>query len=434
MPIRKRFTAGLSDSKFIQLGFPRATIRLPRTPVAIVFWVTVFLLPIGHLRLGAAEIVARFPNGASKMVYDQTRDRVYIASGSTNSLVVIDAKTVTQIAAFYVGSNPTGLSITTDDSYLYVANSGSTLNGIIAVNLDTLTVDPTKSITTASAVTSIAYGNNAVIYALTGNSIDLYNAATAQRTGSIGSSYIYGGDIELTPDLKTLYYGQFGLSPSTFYQIDVSGSTPSVTASSQPGENGESLQISHGGQYVVYPNGYPYFIQLFSTAYFPNYYGTFNTGSYPAQAAFSWDDSMIFTLNDIADGYLRLYSTTTFVASPNLTLPAGELSSITGILTDPSNTLIFIGSSNEVLVVGNPMTPLTVALGPFSIDLAGHTFQGAFNSLRGRNYYLQYSIDLQNWTNLGASIRGNGAQQTINQSFPAGLPLVFFRLIKPNMN
>jgi DNA-binding beta-propeller fold protein YncE len=350
--------------------------------------------------------------------------------------MILDAKTVTLLAQVSVGSSPTGLAITPDNSELYVANSGATLNGIVALNLTTLTIDTTKTINTEASVGSISFGNNNIIYALTGGSIDMYNAATEEYVGSTGGVWVYGGDIAITPDRNTLFYGQFGLSPTTLYQLDVSGSTPSLVTSTQSGFNGESLAISHSGQYVVQPNGAPYYIELYSTKYFPQYYGTFNTGAYPKQAGFSWDDSMIFTLSDNSDGYLGLYNTSTFVASPQITLPSefSFTNPITGILTEPSNTLIFIGSANEVLVVGNPMVPLSVTLGPFSVDLNNNTFQGWFNSMRGRNYYLQYSVDLENWTNLGASIRGNGGPVVINQVFPSGLDKVFFRVIKPNMN
>jgi hypothetical protein len=170
---------------------------------------------------------------------------------------------------------------------------------------------------------------------------------------------------------------------------------------------------------------------VYSTEFFPNYYGTFNTGPYPRLAAFSWDDSMIFT--SVGGSPLGFYSTSTFVAGPGINLPS-DLSSINSMLTEPTNTLLFIGGNNELLVVGNPMVPLSVTLGNFTIDQVGRTFTGTFSSMRGRDYYLQYSTDLQSWTNLGTSIRGNGQTMTISGSFPAGLTRAFFQITKPVMN
>lgn len=372
---------------------------------------------------GATEIVARFPYSVTKIAYDNSRERLYLTSASANTVIVLDAKTVTHIATIFTGSSPQGLSITPDKKFLYVAHGGSTLNSLVAIDLHTLALDSTRTINTGMRVQSVACAPDDVLYILAGGEIYKYNATTKEPVATIEGVHVYSGDLGISPDFSALYYAQFGLSPSKLYKIDLRTNPPTVS-STNSGSNGQSLAISNTGKFVISPNGAPYYISLFSTDYFPGSSGDFPTGAYPRLGAFSYDDSVVYTYNGSSS--IGIYSTSTFLSLG--TIPLSDETSPTAIWADPSDTLIFIGSENQLLVIGNPLKPVRLQGSHQALDIHSGVFFASFDSFPGRRYALQTSTDLKAWTNMGEVVRGTGESVIEQRTFTASKPRQFFRL------
>lgn len=378
------------------------------------------------------EVVARFPYSVTKMAYDAARERIYLTSKSANSVIVLDAKTVSHIATVSVGSSPQGLSITPNGTHLYVGLTGATINSIVAIDLSTLSLDTNRTINTGLVSVAVACAPDDVLYVLSGTNIRQYDTSTKQLLATLSGVTIYSGDMAITPDFSALYYQQFGLSPSRLYKFDLGLSPPTVSYTNS-GSSGNSLAISHNSAFVVAPNGAPYSIPLYSNPYFPGTYGEFETGSYPRLAAFSRDDSKAYTYN--GSNSVQIYSTSTLLPLGTIALSGGvnSTTSVAAIQADTSDTLIFLGSTNQLLVAGNPLNPLTLEMDEPSINTTDGIFSTSFRTFRGRNYAIQTSVDLVTWTNLGNLIRGDGEVHTVQRTFEPGQPRRFFRIQKPNV-
>jgi hypothetical protein len=138
---------------------------------------------------------------------------------------------------------------------------------------------------------------------------------------------VSSGEIELSPDKNTLYYGDYGSSPASLYQFDVSGSTPVKTWEDDHGDmgsNGQDLELSHSGTFISYACGAGqggYRIAKFRTSDMA-ILGTFDTGAYPREIAFSLYDSIAYTVH--TRGLIDLWDTKTFLSLGSITTPTAD--------------------------------------------------------------------------------------------------------------
>jgi YVTN family beta-propeller protein len=220
----------------------------------------------------------------------------------TNSVIVIDTNTLSVIKTIPIGSVPIGLAVSADNSKLWIGNSGSTNFAIGVIDLDTLTA--LSSMSTPVQPYDVVEGLGHRLYLTP--AVDSYpnygimqvDSDTGQYQGSLGSYEVYAhGNLEVTPDRKTLLFGNSGLSPSTMDKFDISTATGVLRQSANLGSNGNSITVSHSGAYVVYPNGAGnrgYGTYEIPTADITTVNGTFNVGAYPGPAAFSNDDTLLY--------------------------------------------------------------------------------------------------------------------------------------------
>lgn len=370
------------------------------------------ILAVAHpagAQVTQGELVATFPFGAQSMVYDYSRNRVYATVPASNSVAIIDAQRLKLISMIPIGSNPQGISISQDNTRLYVANAGETATGIGIVDLNSLVA--LTGFSTASAVTSVFAGLNNQLYILSG-SIYMLNATNGTVLAQIsGGIFLYGGEIRGTPDGKNLFYAQSGLDPSTLYRIDISGTNLVVKESISPGENGESLTVSPLGHYVVFPNGYPYDIPLFSATNLQITYGTFSDGAYPSLAAFDPAERYFYEIH--TSDTVGMWSISNFVQTGAI---ATDIGGATGMLVDNTGTLLFIstGSTIEVRGTGAPALASTNLSGP-KLTISQYAdplvplLQLGWQTQISQSYQFQTSIDLVHWTNAGSPVTGNGA-------------------------
>jgi len=203
-----------------------------------------------------AQVVTTFPYDMTHWVESANGNWIYATVQSENSVAVINAHTL-QSTLVPIGSDPTGLALSSDGSTLYVANDGSNFLGVMS----TATNAVGSPIPLGSGVNpyDVQTGTNNRLWVLTGGPntpgvIEQINATTGASTGP-NAGGAYDGDIRISPDGNTLYYGDYGLSPSSESKFNVSGTTPSTLWTASLGGNGQEVQLSHDGTLVAFPEG-----------------------------------------------------------------------------------------------------------------------------------------------------------------------------------
>ena len=111
------------------------------------------------------EIARLYPFKTSRLVVDPSRARVYAVVPDSNSVAVIDAKTLALLKTVFIGSNPVDLSISADDKTLYVANNGSTAAAVGVLDLDTLTTRSSFPLPSGAIAIAAGLGNRVYVSA-----------------------------------------------------------------------------------------------------------------------------------------------------------------------------------------------------------------------------------------------------------------------------
>jgi YVTN family beta-propeller protein len=273
-----------------------------------------------HGFLGDVAAEYRFP--ASSFVMSPTRPLMYATIPSQNSVAIINTNTLAVEDTVFVGSHPVNLAFSPNGLKAYIANSATNF----VVVLDTQTRTIINSFLLPEHPQDVVFGTQNRLWVL-GESyghIFQIDATTGASTGpSITDTFIYSGSLEISPDRNTLYYGDYGLSPSTMYKFNVSGATPVLvrqTPFGTVGSNGEDLTLSHNGSFICYTTGSgqnSYEIAKFRTSDFASL-GSFDTGPYPQALAFSPDDSTVYASVHTGAG-IQVFNANTF-------LPLGTIS------------------------------------------------------------------------------------------------------------
>ena len=273
-----------------------------------------------HGFLGDVAAEYRFP--ASSFVMSPTQPLMYATIPSQNSVAIINTNTLAVEDTVFVGSHPVNLAFSPNGLKAYIANSATNF----VVVFDTRTRTIINSFLLPEHPQDVVVGTQNRLWVL-GESyghIFQIDATTGASTGpSITDAFIYGGSLEISPDRNTLYYGDYGLSPSTMYKFNVSGATPVLvrqTPFGTVGSNGEDLTLSHNGSFICYTTGSgqnSYEIAKFRTSDFASL-GSFDTGPYPQALAFSPDDSAVYASVHTGAG-IQVFNANTF-------LPLGTIS------------------------------------------------------------------------------------------------------------
>lgn len=301
----------------------------------------------------AAAPVATFNYGMTDFVQNGTT--IYATVPSLNSIAEINPSTL-QAKLIGIGSNPEGLALNSGGTTLYVANQGS--NFIATLNTQTNQVGSPVSLGSGVSPLDVQVGTNGRLWVLTGaqdqfDSIEQISAATGASTGpGIGA---YGGQIVTSPNGATLYYGNFGVSPSSEYQFNVSSTDPSVTWTSSLGGNGTSVDLSNDGTLVAFPQGGNAQNAIIQTSTGL----TLGSVQSATSIAFSPDNSIAYTANSLIQG-IRGFSTTTFLQTVNIPTVGNPGT----LFVDNAGNYIFSdeGGSTEVYQTGAVPDAATIYL------------------------------------------------------------------------
>ncbi|MEN3369023.1 MAG: large repetitive protein [Verrucomicrobiota bacterium] len=289
-----------------------------------------------------------------RLAVDRYRPRVYATVPASNSVVVVNTASLEVIKTIAIGSNPVGLSVSTDGSKLWVANSGSTTAAIGVIDLNTLQVLPSlpapffpydveEGLDHRLYVTSLS-GTNA------SHGIMQIDALTGVVQGYVGSSIFDGyGLIEISPDRKTLYFGaRYGYDVLRF---DVSQPDAALVQRARIGGNAEDLKLSNNGNWVLYPSGggnagnTPYTTFKLSAADLTFVQGSFSTGPYPGAVAFSGDDLILYHglqfQNEVA-----VFDAKTFALLSKIRItPTGVGYDVEDMVVDNTGGYLFVATS-----------------------------------------------------------------------------------------
>lgn len=296
--------------------FPRQLI-LP-----LICWLNA-LVVADNAHAAFGDIVAQYTFPASSFVMMLGQPLMYATIPSQNSVAIINTNTLVVEDTVFVGSGPTNLAFSPDESKAYIANSTS---NFVAV-FDTQSRTVVNSFLLTEQPQDVVFGTMNRLWVLGGTQIFQIDATTGNSTGPSISNppFIYGGSLEISPDRNTLYYADYGLSPGTMYKFDVSGTTPVLllqTPFGTVGSNGEDLTLSHTGSFICYTTGSGnnnYDIAKFRTPDFASL-GSFVTGPYPQAVAFSPDDLVVYASVDTLAGIMA-FDANTFLSLGTMSGP-----------------------------------------------------------------------------------------------------------------
>ena len=363
------------------------------------------LSPAPPAKAQSGILLKTFNVKAGKLLLDPDRPRLYATLPQDNSLAVIDTDTNTVTTTFFIGANPQDLTISLDGTRLYVANKGSTSAAIGVVDLTSLTT--LTSLPAPFAPGSIAAGLDGRLYVLNGNdsasgdSIAQIDSATGTLQSTFGGlTADYPGFLRITPDGKTLLYGDTGESLATLARYDVSTATATLlqTNNNQDvGENGAELAISHDGNSFVFVNygggndgkgG----TTLIPTDNVLGIIGTFPTDYEVGVATFSADDSLLYQVqSDVGSNQhnaFKIFSTATFEQLDSFADPTPiEANNFAGVITSlavtaPNGYLYVAESTDDYGTTAGDLFLLSTQRAPF--------FAGSV-ALTDGFYYLKFA-------------------------------------------
>lgn len=352
------------------------------------------ILSVDHTnaQLPFGSVAADISLTASKLLADPVRPRVYATVPATNLVAVIDTNTLEVIGAYPVGSTPVDMAISPDGNTLYVANFGSFVNGISVLDLNALAAG--TPLTVAGQFVTVAAGLDGRVYAANHNG-ECYQIDTAHGDAQteFASNLFYSGQMQISPDRKTLFVASVDIEPGSLTSFDVTTSTPSpLRTNSQASYNAMQMVISHNGKYICLPSGggnpgasVSASTFLFSTGDITSHFGAFLNGVYPGPLAFSPDDSTVYqTVN--RGNLLQAFDTQSFVKLNEVNLPAyganGYSGELTSVALDHTGTYLFASEkvSNGVAPAGRIIV-IATGVGNLAPPLPTVTLNGESDAL-----------------------------------------------------
>lgn len=323
-----------------ELAAPRCSKKqFPAISLTILLGVVTIVSLAGRmtaLATSAGTVDAVYNFGANNFFVDPFQPYVYASSGAT--LNVINSSTLAVAQSIPLPAAGYGMTMSPDGSKLYIA--GGSAQSIFVLDTHTWTLLP--SLSAGNSPWDLAMGLSNRLFTL-GNRISQIDATTGASTGPDVPVYFpYSGALRISPDRKTLFYADFGLSPGTLYKVDVSTTNPAVVWINgvDIGENGEQLALSHDGSMVAYVCGWGYNgyrIPNFRTSDM-SLLGVFPTGAYPDCMAYSPDDKYAYALHTIYPTAIDIYDLSSYAMVGQFPVAGG-----TSVITaDQSGQHLFV--------------------------------------------------------------------------------------------
>lgn len=273
---------------------------------------------------------------------------LYASLPAANSIAVINTQTLEVESTIFVGSGPQGMAISLDGKQLYVANATSQFLTVVDTEARTKLTDFAFD----QVLLDIEVGADGRLYVLGSKSLMQISPLTGMPVGpNIGVS-VRSGELAISPQRDRLYYADYGISPASLYQIDITANPPVVLWESPHGDtsgsNGKDLGISHDGQFISYAAAagqVGYSIAKYRTSDM-QIVGNFNTGAYPREVVYSPDGQHVYTVH--TSGNISVWNAETFQAAGAINA-TGDVSELA---VNKTGDLLFAATTNSLRVYG----------------------------------------------------------------------------------
>lgn len=242
---------------------------------------TTGLAPSGSMMVGPSTDFVPLCNGW-----------LLLGDRTTNSVMQLNAISGAIDATYQLDAAPGDLELDPDNALLYVAQAPATA----LARIDIIGGQQSSVPLTAPAV-NLALGNSGRMLAMLADSATWPLRPLAIVDGLLGTEEKvltgdYGQLIVYDRPGQQLITGTLGGSPGQLsrYAFDETSLTLTLQQELRGGGNGQDLAISPDGDHIAYPNGggngNGYTIYDFSSDDLNAIHGEWNTGAYPASAAF----------------------------------------------------------------------------------------------------------------------------------------------------
>ncbi len=292
--------------------------------------------------------------------------KVYVTNYGANSVSVINTATNTVVNTIGVGSQPMGLVVSPDGSRVYVANQLS--NTLSVINTATNSVVATIPISLQpQGVTISPDGSKVYVANVNSNNISVINTATNTVITSIGV-----GNQPITaaisPDGSRLYVTNFGSNNISI----INTSSNSVITSVPVGFAPNGIAVTPDGMKVYVTNQLSGNVSVIKTAT-NTVSGTISVGSNPQGISFTADGSKAFIAN-FGSNNVSVINTATNVVTTNVGVglaphSLGNFISQSGICSgapttfsitvNPLPVATFTYSANSFCAVGTTIPTIT---------------------------------------------------------------------------
>lgn len=291
-----------------------------------------------------ANLIKQFDLVASRFVADPARHQIYASITGDNSVVVIDTNSLAVTKTLAIGSAPMGMAMSPDGAKLYVALSGANQIGVII--LTNLAISAPLTIAIKPHDVAAGLGNRLYVTpAEQGNKLLQIDATTGATQAILDDPDPYiNGRFQMSPDQKTLYFANQGLSPGTVERYDVATGT-AVLEESSNANGGAEIRLSHDGQFLTTR------YDLFDAANFKVFEGTFAdiNGDFMKTVAFSPDDTVLYQY-DLFANQVNFFSTENFLQVAALELATSDASDVFDLITDATARYLVVASDAGILV------------------------------------------------------------------------------------
>ena len=350
-------------------------------------------LPLQPKPFGA---IKTFDVTAKRFAFDPIRSRLYASDQSNGAITVIDAISLSAVGVIKLPHLPYGISISADNSKLWIACSDSTdyySGWISAIDLNTLQV--LSSFRVSSPLGYVVEGPNKRLYASSQSQIFEVDQSNGALLGTI---YPGNGLLAVRPDRGVLFAADGG-SPAVIRAFDISQVSASVREQTDWNTRGQSggldLKTSHDGKYLCFADGQGNgrvsgvtSTALMSAADIRVVLGNFvnnasNIANRVGPVAFSNDDTVLYqaAAADYTDGAgtsrLEIFDIASFSQTGLIDLgrtPGSGAPQVKDLIVDNTGAYIFVGTEMygytgqlRVYNTGRGFPPVPPAVPPRSV-------------------------------------------------------------------
>lgn len=160
------------------------------------------------------------------IVLDEERSQLYVADRAGNSIIVVNTTNNQVYRRIGVGLQPIGMDISADGSELYVGLS--TGKALVALNLTSLAIS--RSINLTVGPVDLVAGRLGRVYFTDGDRWEyprIIDTIANVEVGPItGADLIHGGLVRMSPDRRTLYVAETGITRGTIFEFAVQSAIP----------------------------------------------------------------------------------------------------------------------------------------------------------------------------------------------------------------